>query len=144
MPLGPIDPPPSNAHSQKYVAAVSRYLPDTFTLTFTRTFTSVPSFTLISRKRQFKTAWNPPPVGFSRLAPSFIARKPARDYASLQALMCLWSPSGRPISLRFNLFTEVSRRSQFTFRTESIEIHSGLTADFRVAIPAPKKRHYRR
>ena len=61
---------------------------------------------------QLKTAGKPPSMGFSRLAPSLIARKPARDCASLQALACLWSPSGRPRSLRVNLFTEVSRRSQ--------------------------------
>ena len=61
---------------------------------------------------QLKTAGKPPSMGFSRLAPSLIARKSARDCASLQALACLWSPSGRPRSLRVNLFTEVSRRSQ--------------------------------
>ena len=58
-----------------------------------------------------KTAGKPPSVRVPGLAPSFIARKPARDYASLQALTCLRSPSGRPRSLRFNLMREVSRRS---------------------------------
>jgi hypothetical protein len=65
-------------------------------------------------------------MGFSRLAPSLIARKPARDCASLQALTCLWSPSGRPRSLRVNLFTEVSRRSRsgrrFITRTYSFTV----------------------
>jgi len=58
-----------------------------------------------------KTAGKPSSVEVPGRAPSFITRKPARDYASPQALTCLRSPSGRPRSLRFNLLTEVSRRS---------------------------------
>jgi|GEM_PF-6580564 len=61
---------------------------------------------------------NPRPWGFPGPAPSFIARKSARSYASLQALTCLRSPSRRPRSLRFNLLPEVSRRSQ------TIEMHN--------------------
>jgi hypothetical protein len=48
-------------------------------------------------------------MGVSQLAPSFIARKRARDYASPQAPRCPRPPSGRPGSLRFNRLVEFSR-----------------------------------
>jgi hypothetical protein len=65
----------------------------------------------VSRRSPVTPAGNPPSMGVSQLAPIFIARKRARDYASLQAPTCLRSPSGRPGSLRVNLWREVSRRA---------------------------------